>query len=131
MNKYLRSLVAIPALLGLVAGSVTLPAHAHAQHWGGGPRGGWGGGRHGGWGGGWGGGPGWRHHDRWGGGAIAGGIIGGMALGAVAGMAMANSPPPPRMVYAPPPPPPPVYVAPAPYAVVPAVPVYGSYYGGW
>lgn len=97
MNKYLRSLVAIPALIGLVGGSVALPAYAHAQPWGGG--------------------------------AVAGGIIGGMALGAVAGMAMANSPPPPRVVYAPPPPP--VYVAPAPYAVVPAAPVYGSYYGGW
>ena len=42
------------------------------------------------------------------GGAIAAGILGGAALGAIAGSAAAGA-------YAPPPPPPPVYVAPGAY----------------
>jgi len=48
------------------------------------------------------------------GGAIAAGIIGGTALGVLAGAAIANSPPPPPPPgYYPPPPPPPAYYDPA------------------
>jgi hypothetical protein len=51
---------------------------------------------------------------RAGGGAIAAGIIGGTALGVLAGAAIANSPPPPPPgYYYPPPPPPPAYYDPA------------------
>lgn len=41
------------------------------------------------------------------GGAIAAGIIGGTALGVIAGAAIAHPPPPPPAYYYPPPPPPP------------------------
>ncbi|MBV1838029.1 hypothetical protein [Acetobacter estunensis] len=130
MNRHLRTLLILPALLGALAGTAALPATAHAQPWRGGPGSpGWGGGPR------WGGpGPGeWRHHHSRGeGGLVAGGIIGGLAVGTLAGMAIANSPPP-AMVYAPPPPPPPpAYVVPA-YPVAPVAPVYGGYggYGVW
>lgn len=47
------------------------------------------------------------------GGAIAAGIIGGTALGVLAGAAIANSPPPPPPGYYYAPPPPPAYYDPA------------------
>ncbi|HUI20253.1 MAG TPA: hypothetical protein VLZ74_04340 [Methylocella sp.] len=40
------------------------------------------------------------------GGAVAAGILGGTALGFLAGTAAASAPPPPPVYYAPPPPPP-------------------------
>ena len=75
---------------------------------------------------------GW-HRRGPGGGAVAGAIIGGLALGAIAGSAYAA----PRAYYAPPPPPvayypaPPVYYAPPPpvaYYAPPPV-AYRPYYG--
>lgn len=39
----------------------------------------------------------WRHHD----GAIVGGVIGGLALGAIVGSALAEPPPPPPAYYRP------------------------------
>ena len=126
MNIFFRSLFAVPVLLGLMTSSVVLPSVAHAQPWGGG-HGRWAGPMRGGPGPG----PGWHRHREWGRGAVVGGVLGGLALGTVAGMAIANSGPP--VAYGPPPPPPPVYVAPAPYVVVPVAPAYGGYggYSGW
>ncbi len=43
-------------------------------------------------------------------GAVVAGVVGGLALGAIAGAALSAPPPPPRAYYAPPPPP--VYYAP-------------------
>jgi hypothetical protein len=53
-------------------------------------------------------------------GAVAAGMIGGLALGALAGSAIAGA--------APPPPPPPVYYAPPPYAAPAYAPAYAPVY---
>ncbi|NHO32138.1 hypothetical protein [Acetobacter fallax] len=128
MNKSFRSLIAIPVLAGLLAGGTVLPATAGAHGYdmrGGGPR--WGGPPPGpqwrrgpGWGG-----AGWRGPG-WGRGAVVGGILGGLAVGAMGGVAMARVAPPPPMAYGPPPPPP-VYAVPAPYPMATPYPVYSPY----
>lgn len=126
MRRMLRTFIAIPALLGVLAGGTALPSDAHANPYGGRP--GWGG--HGPRGPGWGGrGPGWGPHNGWRRDALVGGLIGGLAVGALAGVAVARPVPPP-VAYGPPPPP--VYVAPTPvpYAAVVPAPVYGPY-NGW
>lgn len=102
-----RFLIAVPLL---AAGMAFAPQAAHAQWrggWHGGPGGWYGGygGWHGGYGGGW-------YHRGWGPGA-------GLAVGALAGLAVggalaagAYAAPPPPVVYAAPPPPPVIYQAP-------------------
>ncbi len=66
------------------------------------------------------------------GGAVAAGIIGGLAAGAIIGSAVR---PPPPVYYAPAPvyaPPPPVYVAPAPTCYyAPGAPVWDQWRGAW
>ncbi|GEN63306.1 hypothetical protein [Acetobacter oeni] len=127
MRKSFRSLMVIPALAGVLAGSVIIPATASARGYEmrhGGP--GWGGPP-----------PGarWHRGPGWGPGAVVGGIIGGVALGALGGMAVASAVPPP-VAYGPPPP---VYAVPGgpypmatPYAY-PSYPVYPGYapYRSW
>ncbi|MBS0965483.1 hypothetical protein JK165_05115 [Acetobacter okinawensis] len=128
MRRMTQFLMALPVIAGL--GLAALPsAQAQPGRWGGG-------------GPGWGrGGPGWGgHHHHGDGGAIAGALIGGLAVGALAGAAMSDGPrgygygygyaPPPP----PPPPPPRVYMVPvAPMGPPPgyyyAAP--GGYYSGW
>jgi hypothetical protein len=64
--------------------------------------------------------------------AVAAGIIGGLAAGAIIGSALR---PPPPVYYAPAPvyaPPPPVYVAPAPTCYfAPGAPVWDQWRGIW
>jgi hypothetical protein len=101
------------ALTAAVAVPLTAPQPAYA-YWRGGP--GW----HGGWhGGGWHGGYGWHHGWGWHRGWYPGAVIGGALLGLGVGAAIASGPyyyAPPPVVYAPPPPvvyaPPPVVYAP-------------------
>ncbi|NHN84441.1 hypothetical protein GOB93_07255 [Acetobacter musti] len=129
MRKSFRSLMMIPALAGVLAGTAVLPATAGAHGYDmrrGGP--GWHGPR---WGGPhWGGPPPgarWHRGPGWGPGAVVGGVLGGVALGALAGAAIANTATPP-VAYAPP-----VYAAPAPYPVATPYPSYPAYspYGSW
>ncbi|UMM07280.1 hypothetical protein MKW11_08530 [Gluconobacter frateurii] len=119
MRRITRAvLLAAPLLIGtaVVAPNAVVPA-AEA-HW------------HGGYGGPgrgyYGPGPGWNrsgHHGNTG--AVVGGILGGLAIGAVGGAMLSHpyGPPPPPVVYAPPPrvvyaPPPVVYAPPPPPVVV-------------
>ncbi|GAN68152.1 hypothetical protein [Acetobacter orleanensis] len=136
MRRMTKLLLALPLIAGTTL--TTLPAaEAHPGGWG---RPGWGGP---GWGGPppprgyWGGGPRRYWHRGPGGGAIAGALIGGLAVGALAGAALGGGGPP--IAYAPPPPPPPPpmgYAVPV-MPVVPVAPVApgyyapGGYYSGW
>lgn len=139
MRRMTKLLLALPLIAGTTL--ATLPtAEAYPGGWGhpgwgrpgwGGPR--WGGPPHGYWG------PRREWHRGPSGGAIAGALIGGLAVGALAGAALSSGPPP--VAYAPPPPPPPpmgyaVPVVPVvPMApVAPVAPGYyapGGYYSGW
>ncbi|EHL97621.1 hypothetical protein HMPREF9946_04060 [Acetobacteraceae bacterium AT-5844] len=55
-------------------------------------------------------------------GAVVAGVVGGLALGALAGAALASPAPPPRAYYAPPPPPPAYYAPPVAYYAPPPPP---------
>jgi|GEM_PF-6067193 len=102
----------------LTAGIAVAPAAQAQGYWGhpGWHGGGWGrpgwGGRGPGWGGGY-------HRHGYGPGAVIGGVLGGMALGAIGATALGGG-----GYYAPPPPPPPVYVQPRVVYAPPPVVTY-------